>query len=1044
MGFFDKRDDGKEKQLSDKEIRLNDQEKSLNKQQSVLQEREGRLAANLKAYETDVDNHLKKCSEDKAEIRAEQKTLKESKAEKLRDFPSSQLELVEKKRREIATYLSEQQDKIEEERKQVFEGRRALEKDKASFKEEQLQHLAARESETSENYESVTTLLDRANAKEEENREEAQRLSDLDAKLGEKQKTLISDQLAYESEKADFELKLAALESEFRKERKQQELQLEKRKSDFESGLEKLESQFKDKLAAGRSKRIEDLDTEIKSDRESRLKAVSEEIESLRGNWITQRETEEDEIKKNRGRLSIDKGEFEERYQKFLTKLKAIESAESELRDREQNAKEIISRRRENFDAEVAEEAKKLAHSENETLKAQLESKSKSYGDALESIKQIENENGKLKLLEKQFNGRSADEVLGELKSLRESNKNAAEVIASGNTEAQKQYRSAIEERDALKEKIDEKNAAIENMKSSLQEHSELNRQKIELERERDSLNRTVSILELENKEATEELNRLRASYESPEERENRIEAIVRPPRISEPKLPEKSESNRELVWLKNIHDQCTKYGFDFNPRIIKAFHTALKTSELSPVTVLAGVSGTGKSELPRLYSHFGGFYFEPLAVQPNWDSQESMLGFYNSIDNKFDAQPALKFLAQSQRGWEEGAPEAGYPGLQTAMSMVLLDEMNLAHPELYFAEFLSKFELRRGKGEDSVPCLNVKLGAGVDPYELPLGRNVLWAGTMNQDETTKSLSDKVLDRSIIIHFPRPKTLASRTTTVEWGDENAGKKLHRKQWEEWINKGSLFKDETGLQRIKPYKDFLEKINGAMSHAGRAVGHRVWQSVETYLSNHPDVQECIKNGEDTKLAEAMHFAFEDQLVQKVMPKIRGIETRGRAKEKCLDEIRGLLAEGVEKPFDLDRDFEIASTQGYGQFMWQSAEYLSSEDSEEAEFDNLGLMQSAGSSRSTPNTSVESAIEIESQTKESESDEQPKKPVAKSESPASPISSEDLSKPPPTWKADRYLSKPPPTWKPDRHDRLQLWNNKSDTYKRIIITDHSQKD
>ena len=115
---------------------------------------------------------------------------------------------------------------------------------------------------------------------------------------------------------------------------------------------------------------------------------------------------------------------------------------------------------------------------------------------------------------------------------------------------------------------------------------------------------------------------------------------------------------------------------------------------------MLAGVSGTGKSELPRLYSHFGGLYFEPLSVQPNWDSQESMLGFFNSIDNRFDAQPVLRFLAQSQKPWVPATDEHdGYPGLADAVCMVLLDEMNLAHPELYFAEFLSKLELRRGRG---------------------------------------------------------------------------------------------------------------------------------------------------------------------------------------------------------------------------------------------------------------------------------------------------------------------------------------------------------
>src|SRR5205085_12085399 len=136
-----------------------------------------------------------------------------------------------------------------------------------------------------------------------------------------------------------------------------------------------------------------------------------------------------------------------------------------------------------------------------------------------------------------------------------------------------------------------------------------------------------------------------------------------------------------------------------------------------------------------------------PLAVQPNWDSQESMLGFFNSIDNKFDTQPILRFLAQSQK-----KNEGDYPGHEDVMNLVLLDEMNLAHIELYFAEFLSKLELRRGKKGSDVPSLLVKIGAGMEPYQLPLGRNVLWAGTMNQDETTKSLSDKVLDRSIIIH----------------------------------------------------------------------------------------------------------------------------------------------------------------------------------------------------------------------------------------------------------------------------------------------------
>ena len=104
---------------------------------------------------------------------------------------------------------------------------------------------------------------------------------------------------------------------------------------------------------------------------------------------------------------------------------------------------------------------------------------------------------------------------------------------------------------------------------------------------------------------------------------------------------------------------------------------------------------------------------------------------------------------------------------------------MNLAHPELYFAEFLSKLELRRGMKGADVPSLPVKIGAGMPPYQLPLGRNVLWTGTMNQDETTKSLSDKVLDRSIIIHFPRPTELKRRLKLAPLDDKNRGQALHK-------------------------------------------------------------------------------------------------------------------------------------------------------------------------------------------------------------------------------------------------------------------------
>ena len=391
-----------------------------------------------------------------------------------------------------------------------------------------------------------------------------------------------------------------------------------------------------------------------------------------------------------------------------------------------------------------------------------------------------------------------------------------------------------------------------------------------------------------------------------------------------------------EIEWLENIGKKCDLYGISFPKRILYAFHTALKISDWSIIAVLAGVSGTGKSELPKLYAAFGGMNFISVPVQPSWDSQESMLGFYNSIDNKFEPEPLLKYLAQCTE-------DENY---NPYMSIVLLDEMNLAHVEHYFADFLSKLETRRGTAKN-VPSVEVKLGAGVDPYELSLKRTILWTGTMNQDETTKSLSDKVLDRGLVIYFPRPQTLISRTTLKNLAAMIKDRQmLTESKWTSWIIRNLITRKEEKsplLAELDEYRTIVEDINDILEKVGRALGHRVWQSIMNYILNYPTVSEKLRsvgvhdekkhtwNFDDVELTEElkdnMRTAFEDQIVQKVMPKLRGIETRGKGRD-YLQEIEDLLeSKGFEK---LKDDFEIACTQGYGQFMWSSAKYIEVDD------------------------------------------------------------------------------------------------------------------
>jgi len=424
---------------------------------------------------------------------------------------------------------------------------------------------------------------------------------------------------------------------------------------------------------------------------------------------------------------------------------------------------------------------------------------------------------------------------------------------------------------------------------------------------ENEKLREQNEALTQENTFMKEQNDRLLSTYAKPEEREKRIENIKEAVLT---KLPGtmKTEKLTEIKWLNGINKKIKDYGLDFSRRILYAFHTALKNSEMSPLTVLAGVSGTGKSELPRLYSHFGGINFLSVPVQPNWDCQESMLGYYNSIDNRFEATNILRLLAQSQRELSDQT------GLKDFMTMILLDEMNLANVELYFAEFLSKLEIRRGLADKDVPKLDVKIGSGMEDWKLDLGRNVLWTGTMNNDETTKTLSDKVLDRGIVISFPRPDKLCSR------GNKQLGAPsplLPRSAWKSWIGNVHQFDKDT----IQDYKKTVEEINEQLGKAGRALGHRVWQSIEAYMSLYPAV---IAAQSDLDRKRAMDIAFEDQLVQKVMPKLRGLETRGSQAE-ILKSIDGII--GNDKVTDaFHNDFKNAMEQNYGQFIWTTSTYL----------------------------------------------------------------------------------------------------------------------
>ena len=199
-----------------------------------------------------------------------------------------------------------------------------------------------------------------------------------------------------------------------------------------------------------------------------------------------------------------------------------------------------------------------------------------------------------------------------------------------------------------------------------------------------------------------------------------------------------------EFVTNYSLEELCANFRNFAASRLglyyeLEVIREAFASFGAAKMLILQGISGTGKTSLPYA---LGQFIHNPsliCSVQPSWRDRTELFGYYNDFTKKYSETEFLKTLYESH--------------YQDNIRIVILDEMNIARVEYYFAEMLSILELPRAE-ERYISVVSSK--ADNDPEKMEDGKiwipdNVFYVGTINNDDSTFAVADKVYDRAIPI-----------------------------------------------------------------------------------------------------------------------------------------------------------------------------------------------------------------------------------------------------------------------------------------------------
>lgn len=533
---------------------------------------------------------------------------------------------------------------------------------------------------------------------------------------------------------------------------------------------------------------------------------------------------------------------------------------------------------KEDLDRQISERQQQLVELEKKAVEAE------------KSIEDLRKENG---------------ELTGQVPRLRSEKAEIEKEIETAKAEKEK----LETERRELSEKAAEAKGELERL------NGQIASKKDELERitgEVGKMRGEVSALKGEANVAREVIAELANRRKEQAEKWKNLDAPV----VNEAALRKADETVDEKEWLEDFTNSLEPHGFVFDERAIRAFHTGLKCATHTPLVVLAGISGTGKSLLPELYSAALGANFLSVPVQPRWDSPQDLFGFYNYMEGRYKATELARLLWQFDIYNNPAAGEKWKSG-GLPLNLVLLDEMNIARVEYYFSDLLSKLETRKGidvadDGERRKAEIELECNAADDAKamrRLFVSPHTLFVGTMNEDESTQMLSDKVIDRSNVLRFGLPKVMIDPDGTNRkqpdkgsfmkfWADK---KRIAVADWDKWCRP---IEAKNNSEELSFLRDTVLPVLLAMNEVDRAYGIRVDDAMKMYVLNYPG---------DYRSAVA------DQIEMKILPKLNGLEFQNPK----FDGIKRAMTEAIDKTNDNDliRAFEASCKEDATFFKWR---------------------------------------------------------------------------------------------------------------------------